>query len=229
MSIFRSITLSLTLGVLVASLHAAELASLSNQETASGINAAIARGAEFAVDQLGKKDGFMGNPKVRIGLPDSLQKVEKAARMLGFTKQTDELVEAMNRAAEAAVAQAKPVLVGAIKNMSVTDAKDILLGPNDAATQYFKRTTSAELSTRFRPIVKSATAQVALGDKYNALAGKAAQFGLIDAQDADLDSYVTHKAMDGLFMMIAEQEKKIRADPIGTGSALLKRVFGAAR
>jgi hypothetical protein len=229
MPISRSITLCAALLLAVGSLQSAELSSLSNQETASGINAALARGAEIAVDQLGKKDGFLGNPKVRIGLPDSLQKAEKAARMLGFTKQTDELVEAMNHAAEAAVAQAKPVLVSAIKNMSVKDAKDILLGPDDAATQYFKRTTTAELATRFQPIVKSATAQVALGDKYNAFAGKAAKFGLIDAQDADLDSYVTRRAMEGLFLMIAEQEKKIRADPIGTGSALLKRVFGAAR
>jgi hypothetical protein len=149
--------------------------------------------------------------------------------MLGFSKQTDELVEAMNRAAEAAVAQAKPVLVSAIKNMSFKDAKDILFGPQDAATQYFKRTTSNELANRFRPIVKNATAKVELVDKYNAFAGKAVQFGLLDAKDADLDSYVTTKAMDGLFMMIAEQEKTIRADPIGTGSALLKRVFGATR
>lgn len=229
MVISRSLALCAALLAGMGSFAAAYADNLTQAETASGIHAAIARGAEFAVDQLGKKDGFMGNPKVRIGLPDSLQKAEKAARMLGFTKQTDELVEAMNRAAEAAVAQAKPVLVSALKNMSLKDAKDILLGPDDAATQYFKRSTSAELSSRFQPIVKSATAKVALADKYNAFAGKAVQFGLLDAKDANLDSYVTNKAMDGLFLMIAEQEKTIRADPMGTGSALLKRVFGAAR
>jgi hypothetical protein len=227
MYFFRSIALYVALVAAVSSLQAANSASLTPQETASGINAAITRGAEFAVDQLGQEDGFMGNPKVRIGLPESFRKAEQAARMLGFSKQTDELVEAMNRAAEAAVAQAKPVLVSAIKNMSIKDAKDILFGPQDAATQYFKRTTSEELTKRFRPIVKNATAKVELVDKYNAFAGKAVQFGLLDAKDADLDNYVTAKAMDGLFMMIAEQEKTIRADPIGTGSALLKRVFGA--
>lgn len=229
MNLFRSIALCAVLVAAVGSLQAANSGSLTSEETASGINAAITRGAEFAVDQLGKKDGFMGNPKVRIGLPESFRNAEKAARMLGFSKQTDELVEAMNRAAEAAVAQAKPVLVSAIKNMSLGDAKDILFGPQDAATQYFKRTTSNELANRFRPIVKNATAKVELVDKYNAFAGKAVQFGLLDAKDADLDNYVTAKAMDGLFMMIAEQEKTIRADPIGTGSALLKRVFGASR
>ncbi len=229
MNLFRSIALCAVLVAAVGSLQAANSGSLTSEETASGINAAITRGAEFAVDQLGKKDGFMGNPKVRIGLPESFRKAEKAARMLGFSKQTDDLVEAMNRAAEAAVAQAKPVLVSAIKNMSLGDAKDILFGPQDAATQYFKRSTSTELANRFRPIVKNATAKVELVDKYNAFAGKAVQFGLLGAKDADLDNYVTAKAMDGLFMMIAEQEKAIRADPIGTGSALLKRVFGASR
>lgn len=227
MYFFRSITLCMALAA-TTSLQAAS-GSLTPQETTAGISAAITRGAEFAVDQLGKKDGFMGNPKVRIDLPEPLRKAEKMARLLGFSKQTDDLVEAMNRAAETAVAQAKPVLVSAVKNMSVTDAKDILFGPPDAATQYFKRTTSTDLAARFRPIVKGATAKVALADKYNAFAGQAVQFGLLDAKDADLDSYVTSKAMDGLFMMIAEQEKTIRADPVGTGSALLKRVFGANR
>lgn len=229
MNFLRSMALCVALTTAAGGLQAATSGSLTPEETSSGINAAITRGAEFAVEQLGKKDGFMCNPKVRIGLPESFRKAEKAARLLGFSKQTDELVEAMNRAAEAAVAQAKPILVSAIKNMSLRDAKDILFGPPDAATQYFKRTTSEELANRFRPIVKNATAKVELVDKYNAFAGKAVQFGLVDAKEADLDNYVTTKAMDGLFLMIAEQEKTIRADPIGTGSALLKRVFGATR
>jgi len=161
------------------SLQVAHSASLTPEETASGINAAITRGAEFAVDQLGKKDGFMGNPKVRIGLPESFLKAEKAARMLGFSKQTDELVEALNRAAESAVAQAKPVLVSAIKNMSFKDAKDILFGPQDAATQYFKRTTSNELANRFRPIVKNATAKVDLSTNTTPLPAKRCSSGCL--------------------------------------------------
>ena len=232
MPIFRRLFLSLSLlaGMSAGTdaVIAADLAGVTQEEAGSGLKAAIARGAEFAVDQLARKDGFMGNDKVRIGLPESLQKAQNAARMLGFSKQTDELVEAMNRAAEAAVVQAKPLLVNAMKSMSFRDAGGILLGAEDAATQYFKRTTWSDLEVRFRPVVKAATEKVQLAEKYKAFAGKASKLGLVDAQDADLDSYVTRKAMDGLFLMIAEEEKKIRADPIGTGSSLLKKVFGAA-
>ena len=236
MPMFRSLlrTLSLVAGLTVvihAGMNTAVAANppgVTNEEAGSGIKAALARGAEMAVDQLARKDGFMGNDKVRIGLPDSLQKAQSAARMLGFSKQTDELVEAMNRAAEAAVVQAKPLLVNAMKNMSFRDAGSILLGAEDAATQYFKRTTWSDLEVRFRPVVKAATEKVQLAEKYNVFAGKASKVGLLDAKDADLDSYVTRKAMDGLFLMIAEEEKRIRADPIATGSSLLKKVFGAS-
>ncbi len=205
----------------------AQLAALSNQDSTAGLKEALARGAEFAVAQLGKENGFLNNDKVRIGLPASLQKVEGMARTLGLTKQTDELVMTMNRAAEAAVVEAKPLLVDAVKKMSVSDAKDILTGPPDAATQYFRKATSDQLTQKFKPIVTKATTKVQLADKYNAFAGKAAKFRLIDEKDADLDSHVTSKAIDGLFVMIAEQEKQIRQDPIGTGSKLLSKVFGA--
>lgn len=219
----------LVISLFVASSHASaiDLADLTNKEAGSGLKEALTRGAEFAVGQLGKQDGFMGNAQVRIPLPESLQKIEGMARKLGMGKQADELVQTMNRAAEAAVVEAKPLLVNAVKSMTLKDAKDILSGPPDAATQYFKRTTSSGIATKFLPIVKKATAKVKLADKYNAYAGKAAKLNLIDEKDSNLDSYVTQKAMDGLFLMIAEQEKKIRADPIGTGSNLLKKVFGA--
>src|SRR5664279_4619459 len=133
----------------------------------------------------------------------------------------------MNHAAEMAVVEAKPILTNAVKSMSFDDARGILTGGDDSATQYFKRTTSEVIGAKFLPIVKKSTAKVDLAEKYNKYAGKAAQFGLLDKKDADLDSYVTQKAMDGLFLMIAEQEKAIRKDPIGTGSNLLKKVFGA--
>jgi len=200
---------------------------ISNDEAGSGLKAAITRGSEFAVTELGEKNGFLGNAKVRIELPPSLRKAEDAARKLGFGKQADELVDAMNHAAEAAVVEAKPILISAAKKMSFKDAKDILLGEQDAATQYFKRTTSGELTAKFLPVVKRATAKVQLAQKYNDFAGKAAKFGLVDAKDSDLDTYVTRKTMDGLFIMVAEQEKQIRADPIGTGSSILKKVFGS--
>lgn len=214
------------LGLLTAiGAHAAT--GVTSEEAGSGLQAAIARGAEFAVIELGKQNGFLGNENVRIHLPDSLRKAEAAARKLGFARQADDLVDAMNHAAEAAVVQARPLLVNAVTNMTFKDAKDILLGEQDAATQYFRRTTSDRLYVKFLPVVKNATAHVQLAQKYNAFAGKAAKLGLLAGKDTDLDAYVTRKTMDGLFVMIAEQEKKVRADPVGTGSALLKKVFGS--
>jgi len=212
-------------------LHAAAAGvdSLSSGDTASGLKEALTRGAEVAVGQLGKKDGFLGDKRVRIPLPESARSVEKAMRTFGMKKQADELIETMNRAAEMAVVEAKPILINAVKNMSFDDARGILTGGDDAATQYFRRTTSNDIAAKFLPIVKTATAKVDLADQYNQYAGQAAKLGLLDKKDADLDTYVTHKAMDGLFLMIAEQEKAIRKDPVGTGSAMLKKVFGALK
>jgi hypothetical protein len=200
---------------------------LTARESSAGLKEALTRGAEFAVTQLGQTDGFLGNPAVKIELPKSLQKVESLARKLGYGPQADELVTTMNRAAEAAVVEARPLLIKAIKNLTIADAHAILAGPPDTATQYFRRTTSAALSQKFQPIVKQATARVELAERYRAFAGRAARYQLIDAQDADLDSYITQKAMDGLYTLIAEQEQQIRQDPLGSGSKLLKKVFSA--
>lgn len=207
--------------------QAGGLGDISNSEASSGLKEALAKGADFAVSTLGRDDGFLGNDKVRIPLPDSLKSVEKAMHAFGMGKQADELVATMNHAAEKAVAEAKPILVDSIKKMTVQDAKGILTGGEDSVTQFFKRTSSEQLTRKFMPIVKNATQKVQLADKYNKFAGKAAKVGLLDKQDADLDTYVTHKAMDGLFLMIGEKEKEIRANPLGAGSDLLKKVFGA--
>ena len=206
---------------------AAGLNDLSATDTSSGLKEALTRGADIAVSQLGKKNGFLGDKRVKIPLPKSAQTAEKMMRTFGMKKQADELIETMNRAAEMAVVEAKPILTNAVKSMSFDDARGILTGGDDAATQYFKRTTSKDIAAKFLPIVKQATAKVDLAGQYNQYAGKAAKLGLLDKKDADLDSYVTHKAMDGLFLMIAEQEKAIRKDPVGTGSSLLKKVFGS--
>ena len=205
---------------------AVQAADVSSGEAASGLKETLTRGAEIAVDQLGKPNGFMGDARVRIPLPDSIRKAEKMMRTLGAGKYADELIETMNHAAELAVVEAKPILVNAVKNMSFDDARAILTGGDDAATQYFRRATSTDLTAKFLPIVKQATAKVELADKYNDYAGKAAKMGLLDKKDANLDQYVTQKALDGLFLMVAEQEKAIRKDPVSTGSALLKKIFG---
>lgn len=207
--------------------HALGLSDLSSKDAVAGMKEALTRGSQAAVAALGKQDGFLGNERVRIPLPEGLQRLEGMMHGLGMGKYADELVTTMNRAAESAVVEAKPLLVNAVKNMSVQDAKAILGGGQDAATQYFKRATSAALTDKFLPIVAKATRKVKLADKYNAFAGKAARFGLVDARDADLDSYVTRKALDGLFLMIADEERKIRQDPVGAASGILSKVFGA--
>ena len=191
----------------------AQLDLISNQDATSGLRAALEKGAGAAVELLGKQDGFFGNQKVKIPLPESLAKVEKLMHNFGMGKQADELVLTMNRAAESAMPEAKKLLVDAVKKMSVQDAKGILTGGEDSATQYFRRTTSDPLRERFLPIVKKATAKVKLAEKYNQYADKGVKFGLVKKEDANLDNYVTQKALDGLFVMVAEEEKKIRQNP----------------
>lgn len=207
--------------------QAGALDAISSGDASAGVKEALAKGADYAVSSLGKNGGFLGNDKVKIPLPGYLQKADSALRMFGLGKQADQLVETMNHAAENAVAEAKPILVDSIKKMSVQDAKGILTGGEDSVTQYFKRTSTDQLTAKFMPIVKTETNKLQLADQYNKFAGKAASAGLVDKKDADIDSYVTQKAMDGLFLMIAEEEKKLRANPVGAGSDLLKKVFGA--
>jgi hypothetical protein len=204
-------------------------AEVSEVDAASGIRAALQRGAESAVGLLGKTDGFAGNPLVRIPLPGFLNEVAKVAKYTGQQAKVDELVTAMNRAAEAAVPEAKTLLVNAVKSMSVSDAKRVLTGGEGSVTAFFAEKTRSALSTKFLPIVTKATDKVALADKYNALAGKASGMGLLKKEDANIQQYVTGKTLDGLYLMIGEEEKKIRQDPIGTGSAILKKVFGSLK
>jgi len=212
--------------VLGAPASAQSLASLSNQDAVVGLKDALVQSSAKAVSQLGGADGFLGNAKVKIPLPDSIKRVESGLRMVGMGKQADELVVSMNRAAEMAVKEATPVLTESIKKMSVQDAKGILTGGDDAATQYFRRTTSDQLTQRFLPIVKKMTAKVQLAEQYNNLAGQAAGFGLVKQEDANIDNYVTRKALDGLYLVIAEQERAIRKDPVGAATGMAKKVFG---
>jgi hypothetical protein len=214
--------------LLLWSFHAqANLDALTNQDAVSGLKAALEKGSGVAVDLLGKTDGFFGNNAVKIPLPDSLKKYEKMMRNFGMGKYADELILTMNRAAEAAVPEAKKLFVDSIKKMSVQDAKGILTGGQTAGTEYFKRTTTDQLRVKFLPIVKKATEKVKLAETYNQYAQKGVQFGLVKKEQANLDDYVTQKALDGLFYMVAEEEKKIRQDPVKAGSDIIKKVFGA--
>lgn len=201
--------------------------ALSTPEINAGLKEALTRGADTAVAQLGRQDGFFGDPKLRIPLPPTLQKAEKAMRMLGMGRQADELVLSMNRAAEAAVPEAKSLLVGAVKEMTLEDAKGILTGGQTAATDFFRNKTETKLTERFTPIVKSHTDRVGLAQQYNQYAGAAAQFNLIDQKQARVEQYVTQQALDRLYTVIGEKEAAIRANPLQAGSDLLKKVFGA--
>lgn len=200
--------------------------ALSETDAAAGVRAALERGAASAVSVLGRTDGFFLNPKVRIELPGFLNDAAKLLRATGQGRRVDELVLAMNRAAEAAVPEARTLLVAAVKSMSVEDAVKIVRGGDDSVTRFFSAKTREPLSQKFLPIVARATERVALAKKVDAVAGKAAGLGLMKKEDANLNGYVTTRALDGLYLMIGEEERKIRRDPVGTGSALLKKVFG---
>ncbi len=208
---------------------AAQLDRISNKQAVAALRAALEKGSRAAVSSLGRTDGFFGNARVKIPLPESLQKAEGWMRRLGMGRYADELVLTMNRAAEAAVPEAKTLLVGAVKKMTVEDAKGILTGGDTAGTAYFRRTTENQLRARFLPIVSRATARVRLAEKYNEYADRGVRFGLVSKEDANLDSYVTQKALDGLFLVMADEEKKIRQDPVGSASSIIRKVFGALR
>ncbi|HEX5611478.1 MAG TPA: DUF4197 domain-containing protein [Burkholderiales bacterium] len=222
--LFVAVVLSLALAP-----AGAQLDRITNQDAKAGLKAALEKGSQVAVASLGRPDGFLGNNAVKIQLPDSLKRYEKLMRQVGMGKYADELVVTMNRAAEAAVPEARALFVDAVKKMSVQDAKAILTGGDTAGTEYFKRTTSEPLRAKFVPIVSQATKRVQVAEKYNEFAGKGAKFGLLKKEDANLDGYITQKALDGLFYMVGEEEKRIRANPVQAGNDLLKRVFGAIR
>ena len=221
-----------------ASRLAASTTALSADQAIQGLKEALAKGLQNAVSRLGQQGGFLTNLNVKIPLPEKLQKTETALRLAGQGKLADDFIATMNRAAERAVPVAASVFGDSLKQMTIADAKAILSGPNDAATQYFRKTTQADLFNRFLPIVKSATEKVGVTAAYKQMVGKvgAAQSlgGLLGIktpallEQADLDSYVTNKALDGLFKMVAEEEKSIRENPLARTTDLLRKVFGAA-
>jgi hypothetical protein len=204
----------------------AQLEGITRTDATAALKAALEKGSLSAVANLGRIDGFLGNPQVHIPLPESAQRAERLMRRVGMGHYADELVVTLNRAAEAAVPEARTLFVQSVKKMTVQDAKGILTGGETAGTEYFRRTTRTDLHQRFLPIVKKATARVELAQKYDQYADKAVAVGMLHKDDADLDEYVTQKALDGLYIMVAEEEKKIRKDPVSAGSAIVRKVFG---
>ena len=223
------------LGAIVCSLviapaaFAGGISALSNRDVSRGLKQALGRGIDMAVAQLGTAGGFLADPRVRIPLPPPLAKADRVLRVMGMGRQMDALDVAMNRAAEAAVPAGRQILVQSLQRMTVADAKSILTGGGDSATEYFRRVAYARLQRKFTPIVAVETRRVGLAQKYDALAAQGASLGLLGRDDASIESYVTRKTLDGLFLVMAQQERAIRNNPLGQASSLLRRVFGAYR
>ncbi len=205
--------------------------NVSDNEISRGLKEALSKGIGFAVDNLGRENGFLDNADVKIPLPKSLQNVEKGLRFAGQGQRVDNFITTMNRAAEKAVPVAFDIFVDSIKHMTFNDARNILFsGQDDAATQFFRRTNEEKLRKKFRPIVEDFTQEVGVTQSYKQMMDRAGFMSAFIGSDArDLDGYITEKALDGLFYMVAQEEKKIRRDPIGRTTSILQKVFGILR
>lgn len=205
------------------------LAALSNSDIAAGLKAALAQGTKSAVANLGRSDGFWSNAAARIPMPKPVRKIESLVRSAGLGGSIDQFHLSLNRAAEQAVPVAADVFAQSVQKLTLEDVRGILTGPNDAATQYFKRTTSDTLTAKFRPIVSKATANVGVAQSYKQIVSSAGPFAASLGASSDLDGYVTQKALDSLFVQVAAEEARIRENPAARGSAILKKVFGAKK
>lgn len=202
--------------------------TLGQSEVVAGLREALVKGSEIVVDELGRPDGFLKHADVRIPLPDPLQSIGKGMRSFGMGSYVDAFETSLNRAAEQAVPEALELLVGTVRDMSIDDAMGILNGPDDAATRYFRDRNEAQLAERFLPIIKQATANVGVTQSYKSMLGQAGMAAkLFDPESLDIDRYVTGEAIDGLFLLLAREEKRIREDPLARTSDLLQRVFGS--
>lgn len=200
---------------------------LTASEVAEGLKEALVKGVSTGSDLVSQVDGYFKNPEIKIPFPPDVQKVEDRLRQIGLGGEVDRFVMTLNRGAEEAAKEAKPIFVSAIKSMTIQDAWGILRGEQDAATQYLKRTTSAQLNEKFKPVIQQALNKVNATKYYGDIVGTYNKIPLVEKVNPDLDDYATGKAIDGLFVMIAREEKRIREDPLARTTELLKRVFGA--
>lgn len=201
------------------------LKSISGPEAAQALRESLEQGARNAITRLGRENGYFSDPKLKIGLPKNFTKAERFLRSMGYGKKVDDLVLAMNRAAESAAPQAQGLVLDAVHKMTVNDAKSILTGGDNAATDYFRKTTESQLAETLMPVVKSVTEKSDLARSYNALAGTLAKFG-VKSEQSTIESYVNKKALDGVFSCIGEEERSLRANPTQYAGSLLGKVFG---
>lgn len=199
---------------------------LTTAEVADGLKEALIKGTTTGSDQASQLDGYFKNPQIRIPLPPELQKIESKLRNIGLGSQVDKFVLTLNRGAEDAAREAKPIFISAVKQMTVQDAWGILKGSDNAATEYLKRTTSTQLREKFKPVIANSLNKVSATKYYTDIVTTYNKIPMVEKVNPDLNDYATTKAMDGLFLLIASEEKKIRQDPVARTTDLLKKVFG---
>lgn len=207
----------------------ADVTGVSTEEMTAGLKEALSAGTEIAVSSLGQEGGYLDNPAVKIPMPDELSWIESGLRQVGQEAMADEFITTMNRAAEQAVPVALEQFQGAIENMTLKDAEGILQGPEDAATQYFRKHSETALREQFLPIVRETTSNAGVTSSYQAIMKQLGSYSsFLQPKSLDVDEYVTDEALNGLFEMVAQEEKRIRQDPIARSSELLKKVFGSS-
>jgi len=197
-----------------------------NDTVVSGLKEALSIGTKNAVGNVSQVDGYFGNKMIKILMPEKIQTVANALSKVGYQKEVDDFVLSMNRAAEKAAPKAASYFTGAIKEMSIEDARGILKGGDTAATEFFKKKTHDKIYEAFKPIVSSSMNEVGVTRSYKNMMSRYESLPFVDKQSLDLDHYVTNKSLDGLFLMVGEEEKKIRTDPAARVTDLLKTVFG---
>lgn len=202
---------------------------LSTAEVADGLREALIKGISTGSDLVSQVDGYFKNPEIKIPFPPEVKKVEDKLRQIGFGGEVDKFVMQLNRGAEDAAKEAKPIFITAIRSMTIQDAWAILRGDNDAATQYLKRTTSEQLKSKFKPVIQNSLNKVNATKYYSDIVTRYNQLPLVQKVNPSLDDYATDRAIEGLFLMIAKEEKNIRENPIARTTELLKKVFGAQR
>lgn len=202
-------------------------APLTTAEVAQGLKEALIKGISKGADLVSQLDGYFKNPEIKIPFPPEVKKVEDRLRQIGLGNEVDKFVMTLNRGAEDAAKEAKPIFIEAIKSMTIEDAWSILRGEDDAATQYLKRTTSGLLKEKFKPVIQNSLNRVNATRYYSDIVTRYNQIPLVQKVNPDLDDYATDKAIEGLFLMIAKEEKNIRENPVARTTEILKKVFGA--
>jgi Protein of unknown function (DUF4197) len=203
--------------------------SLSTEEVAAGLKEALTKGISKGSDLVSQVDGYFKNAEIKIPFPPEVKKVETKLRQIGLGSEVDKFILSLNRAAEDAAKESKPIFVTAIKSMTIQDAWSILKGEDNAATNYLKRTTSPQLKDKFKPVIQNSLNKVNATRYYKDLVTRYNQIPLVQKVNPNLDDYATDRAIEGLFVMIAKEEILIRKDPLARTTELLKKVFGAQK